>query len=99
MDPLELKRTTLSTAEHPFVVCRGDRISSIHDLANCIDSLSQDEFSYHVSPGGKNHIAVWVKEVLRNEVLAHDLNYPVNLSDRTHFAKTIRDHVRWLESV
>jgi len=101
VDPQELKRTTLEQVpeESVFSVCRGDRISNLRDLANCIESLSPEEFKHHVSPEGRNHFADWIREVLKNPLLAHDLNYPINLNNQQHYVTTIRHHVKWLESV
>jgi len=95
-----LKQTTLATVtdDKAFVVVRGDRITNIKDLANCIESLSDAEFNHHVNLE-KHHSdwADWTRHVLHNEHLAHDMNLTVNLRDKTHLVKTIRDHVAWLE--
>jgi hypothetical protein len=101
LDPHELKKTTLAhtTEDKAFVVCRGDHINNITDLANCIESLNPDQFKHHVSIEGRNHFADWIKEVLKNPLLAHDLNYPINLNNQQHYVMTIRHHVQWLESV
>lgn len=99
VDVHALKRTTLATVpdDKVFWVCRGDRINSVRDLANCIESLSPREFEHHVGVDGRNDFAVWIHDVLHNPLLARDLNYPVNLHDKEHLVKTIRDHVTWLE--
>ena len=81
-----------------FWVCRGDKVTNLHDLANCIESLSPEQFKHHVNPvGKKNDFAVWIFDVLKNPLLAKDLNYEINLKDQKHYAKTIRDHATWLE--
>ena len=101
VDPQELKKSTLAhvPADHVFVVCRGDRIDNITDLANCIESLTPEQFTHHVSPERRNHFVDWIKGALKNELLAHDLHYPVNLTNQQHYVTTIRHHVQWLESV
>lgn len=102
MDPKELKKTTLQNVygDKAFYVSRGDQVNNIYDLANCIEALSEDEFRQHVSVEGEyNHFADWIRSVLCNGSLATDLNLDVNLQDKEHYAKTIRDHVAWLESV
>ena len=82
------------------MVCRGDRIASIKDLANCIESLTPEQFAYHVSlEGKKNDFATWIFDVLKNPLLARDLNYEINFKDQKHYVKTMRDHTKWLESV
>lgn len=99
-DKHDLVRTTLAyvAQEQAFWVCRGDRITNIKDLANCIESLTPAQFSYHVDPAsGKNHFADWIEHTLRNKRLAHDLHFSANMTDQKHFVKTIRDHIHWLE--
>ena len=95
-----LKKTTLAHfPEKAFYVCRGDHVDNIRDLANCVESLTPEEFKHHVDPvGKKNDFSVWILDVLKNPLLSKDLNYDVNLSNQALFVKTIRDHVRWLES-
>lgn len=102
IDPHQLKKTSLGKVQgdKAFYVCRGDRIDNLADLANCIESLTPEQFKHHVSTEGKrNDFATWIFDVLKNPALARDLNYPINLTDQKHFVKTIRDHVRWLQSV
>lgn len=102
VDPKLLKKTTLAKVpqDKVFWVCRGDRVDNIKDLANCIETLSHDQFKHHVNEAGKkNDFSTWIYDVLKNPALARDLNYPINLADQKHFVKTIRDHVKWLESV
>ncbi len=102
MDVHALKRTTLATvpADKAFVVVRGDRITNIKDLANCIASLNDGQFSHHVhADKHDSDWAHWVRDVLQNPALANDVNLAINLKDKTHLVKTIRDHVAWLESI
>jgi hypothetical protein len=99
-DVQALKKTTLAVVppEKAFRVSRGDWINNITDLANCIESLSPDQFRYHVDPNGpRNHFAMWVRESLENPALAHDLMFDENLRSQEHMVKTIRDHIAWLE--
>jgi hypothetical protein len=99
-DPHLLKKTTLAQVpeDKVFWVVRGDRIANIKDLANCIESLSPDQFKHHVS-ATHNDFSKWINDVLKNTALAHDLTYPINVENQKHYVKTIRDHVKWLESV
>jgi hypothetical protein len=100
LNPQQLKKTTLGKAptDKHFVVCRGDNIDNLKDLANCIESLHADQFKHHVNEK-KNDFAAWIIDVFKNPALARDLNYPINISDQKHFVKTMRDHLKWLESV
>ena len=97
-----LKKTTLAhvSPDKIFWVCRGDRVDNVRDLANCVESLTPEQFKLHVSLEGKrNDFAQWIFDVLKNPLLARDLNYDINLRDQKHYVKTIRDHVAWLEKV
>ena len=97
-----LKKTTLAKVSDDkiFWAVRGDRIDNIHDLANCVENLSHEQFAHHVSETGKkNDFAVWIHDVLHNALLARDLDYPVNLKDQKHYVKTIRDHIAWLQTL
>lgn len=96
----KLRETTLRNVppEQAFWVCRGDQIHNINDLANCIESLSPEQFSYHVNDVKKTtHFSQWINEVLQNPLLARDINSGQNLTDQKALVKTIRDHVGWLE--
>lgn len=95
----ELKRVTLMRVnkDQAFRVKRGDVILHIRDLANCVEDLPEEDFRHHVGES-HNHFAEWVEVVLQNPGLAKDLNYEINKRDKKHFAKTIRDHVDWLEN-
>ena len=102
LDTHQLKKSTLAKApaDKIFHVCRGDRIDNLKDLANCIESLTPEQFKHHVSfEGKKNDFAMWIFDVFKNAALSRDLNYEINLKDQKHYVKTLRDHLRWLESV
>jgi len=100
MDPVKLKQATLRTApeDKKFCVCRGDCIRKIDDLANCIESLSEEQFRQHVQDD-YDHFSDWIKNVLKNPLLAEDLLFQANKDDKEHYVMTIRHHVEWLRSV
>ena len=100
MDFKAIKQTTFQHVpeEAVFWAVRGDRISTVRDLINCMASLSEEQWRHHVSKE-KNDVANWVLHVLKNPLLAKDLQYPANVESKEHFLKTLRDHVTWLETV
>jgi len=100
MDPVKLKITTLRAApdDRVFCVCRGDCIRKIDDLANCIESLQEGEFRHHVDEEF-DHFSDWIRNVLKNELLANDLLLRANKDDKEHYVMTIRHHVDWLRSI
>ncbi len=82
-----------------FYFHTGSRANNLLDFANTIDRLPESEFRHHVSPDGKtNHFRLWIANVFQNPNLANDLAYENNLKDPHACAKTIRDHVAWLNS-
>lgn len=100
IDVQELKRSTLAIVpeDKAFWVCRGDRIQNVCDLANCIESLSPEQFKHHVEEAKKTtHFSEWISSVLNNPLLAHDIDLDPNWHDQGHLVKTIRDHINWLE--
>jgi len=102
MEYTELRKTTFTVVseDKAFWVCRGDRITTAKDLANCIESLTPEEFQHHVNKEGKrNDFALWIHDVLKNPALAKDLDLDANYDDQTHYVKTIRDHLAWLETI
>ena len=98
-DKQALKVSTLGTEgkTKPFFVVRGDVVSNIDDLANCIQSLSDEQFKHHVTMT-KNDFAAWIYGVLKNPFLARDLDLAGNRTNKVQYVKTIRDHVAWLRN-
>ena len=100
IDVQELRKITLSTVpeDQAFWVCRGDKVHNLKDLANCIESLSPDQFRYHVDDAKKTtHFSAWIAQTFHNPLLARDVDLEPNLSNQTQLVKTIRDHINWLE--
>lgn len=100
IDVQQLKATTLANVpeDKAFYVCRGDRIHNVCDLANCIESLSPEQFEHHVDDVKKTtHFSSWIANVLGNPLLARDVDMDPNRHNQTHLVKTIRDHINWLE--
>ncbi|MBW2967615.1 hypothetical protein KY362_03955 [Candidatus Woesearchaeota archaeon] len=56
-----------------FVLCNGERISSIHQLSLMIDKLSDEVFSHHVN-AEKNDFAAWINDVFQEHELASELS-------------------------
>lgn len=97
----QLRESSLRNCDQSraFYFHNGARAANLQDFANTIDKLPDQEFRYHVSPDGKtNHFRLWINDVYRNQWLAKDLALEANLKDQHHCAKTIRDHLAWLNS-
>ena len=71
-DSKKEKPAGISPEKH-FKLCNGKTIKSIEELALMLDTISDDDFSFHVS-GEKNDFATWIKDVFGNEYLADHLH-------------------------
>lgn len=58
--------------EHYFVVVDGSALKSLKELAEALDSMSDDVFYYHVTKE-KNDFANWVRDVFNEAELAEKL--------------------------
>jgi hypothetical protein len=58
--------------EKYFVLCNGTTIKDIHELAHVIESISDDEFRFHVN-AEKNDFSNWIRDVFAQEALAEKL--------------------------
>ena len=100
MDVQKLKETTLtqSPAENMFWTRSGTAVNNLKELADHIEQMSQEEFQHHVVADAQHSdFAAWTHDVFQNPFLAQDLKLEANLTDQSHCAKTIRDHIAWLE--
>ncbi len=58
--------------ESCFWVNNGPVLKNLKDLKKSLLTMSKDTFSYHVNKE-KNDFAVWIKNVLQDEILANKL--------------------------
>ncbi|MEK6964052.1 MAG: hypothetical protein AABX70_06480 [Nanoarchaeota archaeon] len=55
-----------------FILKNGERIASLKDLVEKLDSMSEEVFKEHVTEN-KNDFANWIKEVLKQEKLSEEI--------------------------
>lgn len=58
--------------EHYFIVVDGSALKSLRELAEALDTMSDDAFYYHVTKE-KNDFANWVRDVFNEAGLAEKL--------------------------
>ena len=62
-----------------FRTCNGVVIRNIFELATYLASCSDYDFKYHVNDNHhKNDFAIWVREVVEDELLARELDSELN---------------------
>ena len=63
--------------EHHFVVADGRRLKNIIELADALETMTEEIFSHHVN-SAKNDFSSWVKDVFYDHSLAEDLSRAKN---------------------
>ena len=58
--------------EHVFWCCDGQILKNLKELRDAFAVMSEDTFAYHVH-AAKNDFHNWVRDVVKDEVLASDL--------------------------
>ena len=74
-----IKKKVLGEApvEHHFVVADGKRLKNILELADALETMSEEVFSHHVNEG-KNDFSSWVRDVFYDHSLAEDISRAKN---------------------
>jgi len=63
--------------EHHFVVADGRKLKNIIELADALETMTEEIFSHHVNEA-KNDFSNWVKDVFYDHSLAEDLSRAKN---------------------
>ena len=58
--------------EHHFVVADGRKLKNIIELADALETMSEEIFRHHVNEA-KNDFSAWVKDVFYDHSLAEDI--------------------------
>ena len=97
-NPSLLKETSIGECNprDAFWIHNGPVVSSLRELAQTIRLISDEMFRYHVN-SEKNDFASWIYHTFGNPYLARDLDSEENRSNKDRYAKTINDHLDWLE--
>ena len=63
--------------EHHFVVADGKKLKNIIELADALETMSEEIFRHHVNEA-KNDFSAWVKDVFYDHSLAEDISRAKN---------------------
>ena len=63
--------------EHHFVVADGRKLKNIIELADALETMSEEIFRHHVNEA-KNDFSAWVKDVFYDHSLAEDISRAKN---------------------
>ncbi|MBI2558335.1 hypothetical protein HYW20_03350 [Candidatus Woesearchaeota archaeon] len=74
-----IKKKVLGEApeEHHFVVADGRKLKNIIELADALETMSEEIFSHHANEF-KNDFSAWVKDVFYDHSLAEDISRAKN---------------------
>ena len=74
-----IKKKILGEApeEHHFVVADGKKLKNIIDLADALETMTEEVFSFHANEY-KNDFSSWVKDIFNEHALAEDLKKAKN---------------------
>ena len=84
----DVKAAEIPPEKH-FVLCSGERIKDIRELAHMIESISDEEFSFHVN-AEKNDFSSWIRDVFEQGDLAEQIR---NIGCRKEFQITLLKHL------
>jgi CRISPR/Cas system CMR-associated protein Cmr5 small subunit len=79
--------------EHAFWCCDGVIIKNLEGLHIALKHMSQKTFHYHVNHS-KNDFSKWVKEVVGDDTLAHQLD---KTATRASMEAKILKRIDWLK--
>jgi hypothetical protein len=75
--------------DRAFMLRNGDRIDSIKELYEKLESMDDDVFSHHVN-SERNDFSNWLKDVFSAHSLAENVSL---LSDRSEFKSAVGEHI------
>lgn len=80
--------------EYVFRCCDGRVLKNMADLNNALSSISEETFAFHVNPA-KNDFRNWVRDIIKDEKLARDLN---KATSRSQASKSVSARLDFLQS-
>lgn len=75
--------------ENVFILCNGQPVKNVKELADILEKLEDHVFSHHVRPG-HNDFSAWVKDVFKDAELAEKLT---GVKDKEHMQLVLYKHV------
>jgi hypothetical protein len=63
--------------EYVFWCCDGQILRNLKELGDAINTMTDETYVFHVNPE-KNDFANWVRDIIKDEMLANDLQKETN---------------------
>jgi hypothetical protein len=79
--------------EKRFYCHDGKILNNIYELKNALEHMGDSTYNHHVTDE-KNDFARWVREVLIDDKLSHDL---AKCRDKKEAARIVAERIAWLQ--
>jgi hypothetical protein len=76
-------------AANYFVLCNGQPVKNVKELADALENLEDHVFSHHVRPD-HNDFAIWVKDIFQDAELAQKI---ADAKDKNHMQLVLYKHI------
>jgi hypothetical protein len=76
-------------AENYFVLCNGQPVRNVKELADVLDNLEEHVFNHHVRPD-HNDFTAWIADIFHDAELAQKL---ADVKDRQHMQLVLYKHI------
>jgi len=76
-------------AENYFVLCNGQPVKNVKELADVLDNLEDHVFNHHVRPD-HNDFTAWIKDIFQDTELAQKL---ADVKDKEHMQLVLYKHI------
>lgn len=88
---VEAKKKILENApvEHYFVLCNGQPVKNVKELADVLEEIRDEVFSHHVTQD-RNDFATWIHDVFKDIELAKEL---AGVKDKTQTRIVLYKHL------
>ena len=80
--------------EKRFYANDGCVYGNLEEMAQCLEHMNSGSFAYHVT-SANNDFSNWVRDVLKDDKLAEDLDKALNAAD---MARIVRYRIHWLQT-
>ena len=75
--------------EHYFIMCNGQPVKNVKELADVLEELREEVFSHHVT-SDRNDFATWIHDVFKDLELAKEL---AGVKDKTQTRFVLYKHI------
>ena len=78
-----------ASVDHYFVLCNGQPLKNVLELADLAEDLRDEVFFFHVTPD-RNDFATWISDIYGDAELAQEL---ANVKDKTRTKIVLYRHI------